>query len=267
MKNAAITATLMGAVVLAGLPSSALADETMARLSDRDVEDLVETIEDEFKDFRRALDSTFRRSVVRGPGGEIQVDGYLDDLAADIERFDDRFDGEYSASAEVKDLLTRADMMNGYIRSHPEMKGANEWDVFGSGLQGLASAYGTTFPLPDGAAIRRIGDGELEGAASAVSEHARDMKKPVRKHARGTDELKAAADSLDDELSALSEQSRTLASRIRGNKPASAEARQVLDTAGNIETLLDTPGMPTEVTAAWEEGAKSMEKIEQAYAL
>ena len=89
----------------------------------------------------------------------------------------------------------------------------------------------------------------------------------MRKHVKGTDELKAAAKGLDDELSSLADQSKTLASRIRGNKPASAEARQLMDSVGQIESLLDTPGMPGDIATLWEEGSKSIYKVEQAFNL
>ena len=267
MRITSTITTLVGAMLLFGIAAPLTAGEPMARMSDKDVKALVKSIADHEKKFARALDSKFKRSVIRGPGGEIEVAGYLDDLASDIKRFSDRFTGSYSASAEIKDLMERADMMNGYIRNHPEIKGANEWDVFGSGLQQLAGAYGTTFPLPDGAVIRRIGDGELQDAATEISKFAKDMKKPVRKHVKGTDELKAAAKGLDDELSSLADQSKTLASRIRGNKPASAEARQLMDSVGQIESLLDTPGMPGDIATLWEEGSKSIYKVEQAFNL
>ena len=267
MNTIARITTVVGALLLFGISAQVQANDPMTRMSDKDVKSLVKKIEDHEKKFERALDSKFKRSVIRGPGGEIDISGYLDDLEGDIKRFGDRFDGSYSASAEIKDLMERADMMNGYIRNHPEMKGANEWDVFGSGLQRLAGAYGTTFPLPEDAVIRRIGDGELQDAATAISKSAKDMKKPVRNHVKGTDELKAAAKGLDDELSSLADQGKTLASRVRGNKPASAEARQLMDIAGRIEALLDTPGMPADIASLWQESSKSIDKIEQAFGL
>lgn len=259
--------TLFGALVFLGLSSPVLAEESMARLSDKDVKELAKTIEKQHNSFERALDSKFKRSILRGPGGEIQVSYYLEDLGESIEQLGKRFTGSYSASAEATETLKRADFMNSYVRNNPQMKGANEWDVLGSSLQQLAHAYGTTFPLPDDAVIRRIGDGELEDAATAISKFAKDMKKPVRKYAKGTDELKAAAKGLDDELSSLADQSRTLASRIRSGKPASAEARQMMDAVGRIEALLETAGMPDEVATAWQEGSKSIAKVKQAFAL
>jgi hypothetical protein len=258
-----IVATMALALGAAGLN----ADEPMARLSDKDVKNLVKTIEKQNKSFQRALDSKFKRSILRGPGGEVQISHYLNDLDEAIEQLGKRFTGSYSASAEATELLKRADFMNSYIRNKPEMKGANEWDVFGSSLQQLARAYGTKFPLPDDAAIRRIGDGELEEAATAISKFAKDMKKPVRKYAKGTDALKVAAKSLNEELSSLADKSKTLASRIRSGKPASAEARQMMDAVKRIESLLETEGMPGEVATAWRGASTSINKVKQAFAL
>ena len=145
----------MFAAVLAALfvvycsSTPSVAQEPTARMSDRAVEKLLDDIADQEKKFARALDSRFRKSVARGPGGEIDVQAFLDDIKEDIHRISDRFDGNYSASAEVKDLFVRADMMNTYMNANPSIKGANEWDVVGSSMQHLAAGDGTTFPLPD----------------------------------------------------------------------------------------------------------------------
>jgi len=239
----------------------------MSRASDKDVKQLVKTMEKQYRSFDRALASKFKRSILRGPTGEIQVRYYLDDLEESIGQLSKRFTGSYSASAEATETLRRADFMNAYVHENPQMKGANEWDVLGSSLQQLARAYGTTFPLPEDATIRRIGDGELQDAASEVSKFAKNMKKPVRKYVKGTDDLKAASKSLGGALSTLADKSKTLSSRIRSGKPASAEARQMIEAVDQIESLLEMEGMPGEVTTAWREGSREIRKIRQAFAL
>jgi Mg2+ and Co2+ transporter CorA len=236
-------------------------------MSDKAVERLVDNIENQQRKFVRALDSSLRKSVLRGPGGEIELEGYLDDFKEDISRFSDRFDGDYSASAEVKDLLARAEVMNNFIHANPSVKGANEWDVLGSSLQQLAAVYGTTFPLPDDPVIRRIGDGELEDSANATSKFAKHFRGTVRDETRRLDELEGSSAKLEDAISSLEDVSKTLASRIRRDKPASAEARQLLDTVDNIEALLATPGMPLALKTAWAASGKDIEKIAQAFRL
>jgi len=260
-------ASLLLLLTLAAAYQQAFSQESMARASDKDVKQLVKSIEKQYRSFDRSLPSKFKRSILRGPTGEVQVRYYLDDLQESIGQLAKRFTESYSASTEATEALTRADFMNAYVRDNPQMKGANEWDVLGSSLQQLARAYGTTFPLPEDAAIRRIGDGELRDAATEISKFAKDMKKPVRKYVKGTDELKEASKSLDGALSTLAEKSSTLASRIRSGKPASAEARQMMDAVASIESMLEMEGMPGEVTTAWQDGSRGIGKIRQAFAL
>lgn len=184
-----------------------------------------------------------------------------------MERFRDRFDGSYAASTEARELLERADLMNDYIRNNPSMDGANEWDVLGASLQELAAAYGTGFPLPDDVNVRRIGDGELEDAGAAISDFAADLRKTVRKETRGMDELDTSAESLEDELASMSKVSSALSKRIRSGKPASAEARQLMDSVEKAESLIRTPGMPPAVDSAWQAGESSIDKVVQAFQL
>jgi hypothetical protein len=253
---------ILGVVLITG---QVLADETMARMSDKDVEALAKTIGKQYQTFERAIDSKLKRSILRGPGGEVQVDYYLDDLGDSIDQMADRFTGSYSASGEATDLLSRAEFMNSYVHDNPSMKGANEWDVLGASLQQLASAYGTSFPLPADAAARRIGDGELEDAATALSKFSKDLPRTIKKETRGMDDLSEAVDGLESELKSMSGLSKTLASRIRSGKPATAEARQVLESAANIESLIGTEGMPASVADAWATGSKDVEKVAQAF--
>ena len=253
------------AVLAALLPLASWGDEMFARPSDRDIKDLVKELDRQEKRFEKALDSKFKRSVLRGPGGEIDVDKYLDDLSEAIDRLGKRFTGDYSASTEATEVLQRASFMNSYIRENPSLKGANEWDLFGSNLQRLAAAYGTSFPLPGDAVVRRVGDGELEGAATAISKFSRDFSKVLKKSTRGMDALEDAVEQGEAHLKTVGDVGKKLASRIRSGKPASAEARQLLAAVEQVQAVVDTAGMPEDVVSAWEKGGAPISKIEQAF--
>lgn len=267
MKIVTRPTVLLGTLSFLLFAGSAWSDEPMARLSDKDVVALAKTIDKHYSAFERALDSEFKRSILRGPGGEIRVDYYLEDLGDSIEQMGKRFTGSYSASGEATELLRRADFMNSYVRKNPQMRGANEWDVFGGSLQQLAYAYGTSFPLPDDAAIRRIGDGELEDAATAISKFSKQLPKTIRKETSGMKELSDTVKSIEAELKSMAKLSGTLASRIRSGKPATAEARQLMESIGKVETYIGTEGMPAGVAEAWQAGARERGKIAQAFQL
>jgi len=248
------------------LSAVSMGDEVMARLSDKDVVALTKNLGQQEKKFDRALDSKFKRSVLRGSGIEIDVQTYLADLAEAIQIHGKRFTGDYAASTEATEVLQRADFMNSYIHKNPSMKGANEWDVFGSGLQQLAAAYSTSFPLPEDAVIRRIGDGELADAATAINKFSKSMEKSIGKQTKKNKALAEPVNSIKADLKTIGDTSKTLSSRVRSGKPASAEARQLLEAVERIDALVvGTEGMPDEVVASWEAGASSIQKVAQAY--
>ena len=221
------------------LPTVGQAEEMMARSSDKELKAMVKTVATTEKKFERALDSKFKRSILRGPGGEIDVGNYLEDLSDAIGNLEKRFTGKYAASAEATEVLNRSSFMHGYVRDNPSLKGANEWDAVAAQLQQLATAYGVTFPLTEGSVVRRIGDGELVDAATDLQKFASSFTSVLRKSTSGIDEFKEPVKAGVNDLKFMTSSSKTLASRIRSGKPASAEARQLMDAVSRVQGLVD----------------------------
>jgi len=105
------------------LPAAGHTQEMLARLSDKEVKSLVKNISNAEKKFENSLDSTFKRSVLRGPSAELKVDTYLLDLSDAMTNLEKRFTGAYAASAEATEVLNRSSLMYGYIRQNPSLKG------------------------------------------------------------------------------------------------------------------------------------------------
>ena len=211
----------------------------LARASDKQVKALVKSITSAEAKFEGALDSQFKRSILRGPGIEVKVGDYLTDPTEATKNLEKRFAGSHAASAEATEVLQRSSLMHGYVRKNPSSKGANEWDAVAALLQQLATAYGSTFPLPEDAAIRRIGDRE-----------------PAEPGKAG-----------EKDLNFISKSSTTLASRIRSGKPASAEARQLMEAVARVQALVDMEGIPEKVAAECAAVARPVAKISQSFGL
>ena len=104
--------------VLLGLGAFGLAIPADAadRLTDRDVKALVSRIEEGRDRFDDALDDRLKRSIVRGPGGEVNVGQFLDDFQENIDRLEERLKPEYAASAEAATLLRQASGIDRFFR-------------------------------------------------------------------------------------------------------------------------------------------------------
>lgn len=257
---------LCGLVMAVGA-HAAHAQTPFERSSDKAVTKLLESIADNQKQFRRALDKTFSRSVIRSATGEVDVEAYLDDLDKAIKGVDDRFDGRYSASTEVHDLLQRAAPMQTYVRAHPELRGASEWDRVAGDLNRLGQAYGAAFPLANNANVRRIGDGELTESLTALGSVGKGVSSALKRAGRDTPALATLNKSGTESVEGLEKVAAALKSRISHGEPATAEARQLQAVAKKLDGLFGGADVPAAVKTAWQPAGEHVAKIAQAFGL
>ena len=149
---------IVTAVLLSLLPAPQAAPA--ARSTDHQVKELIARIDDERDRFEDQLDGSVKHNVLRGPAGEVDVERFLDDLQENVDKLKGRFEHDYSSGSEVATVLRQGSAVQRYMSAQPpNMKGASEWNRLASSLNQLAAVYGTTFPTPDGASVRRIGAG------------------------------------------------------------------------------------------------------------
>jgi hypothetical protein len=214
---------ILGTAVLFAATASAQTD----RLTDKDVKTLLETVDNDRDRFEDQLDGKLKGSIVRGPAGEVNVGRFLDDLQENTGNLKDRFKPEYAASSEVATVLRQATTIQRFMKEQPpDFKGSSEWDHFAGNLTRLATAYGTTFPLEGTGPVRRINDNEAAAAAEAIEKHAGEFKNAVN---REKALAKPAKTNLTEAADLLKNSAKTLKSRLKDSKPATAEARQLFD--------------------------------------
>jgi hypothetical protein len=253
--------TLLLAGVLALWSMPVLAQARPERLSDKDVKTLIDQVDQGRDKFEGNLDGQFKGSTLRGPAGEVRVSGALQDYQDNTKKLQSRFTADYSASAEVATVLKQSNAIDTFMQgSANTMKGRNEWDRQVVYLKQLAAAYGTTFPLPDGAAVRRMNDKETANAAGAIGAAAGRFKDDVNK----TSTLaKADKDAARKDLDLLIKQADTVKSRTSGGKPATADLRQLLDQVAKIEAFVGAH--PIAPMTNWQSVQTSLGKLQQAF--
>ena len=96
-------------------------------------------------------------------------------------------------------------------------------------------AYGTTFPLPDGATARRMNDQETAATAAAIATAADHFKSDL-------DKDKALAkpdkDAAKKDVELLIKQADAVKSRTSDGKPATAEVQQLVAQAAKLQTFV-----------------------------
>ena len=244
MKHALLTVVTLGAICVPAFAQD--------RLTDRDVKALVSRIEDGRDKFDNALDGDLKNKVLRGPNGEVDVKNFLNDFQKNIDRLEERLKPEYAASAEVSTLLKQGNSIDTFFRQHkPGTKGESEWNRLAGDLKTLATAYGATFPLPDNATVRRIGDGEVAGTAEQLSKSASQLKKSLDADLKKNPAVdKATRDEILQEADDWSKEAKALRSRVKDGKPSSGEAQQVLSRASRLQSFIKNNQVPA-AASAW----------------
>ena len=251
---------MAGALIIAASGAAAQRGE---RLSDKEVKEIIEAVDTGRDKFEGNLDGGFKGSTLRGPNGETKVSGALQDYQDSTQKLKERFTADYSASAEVATVLKQSMQIDAFM-SGPKSptKGRNEWDRQTTNLQRLAEAYSTTFPLPDGANVRRMNDKESSDAAAAVASQAEQVKRAVD----GDKSLaKPEQQALKTEVEEVIKQAKTLTSRLKDGKPATADARMLKEKVAALTA--SGRQLPPSVLSSIGAMRAPLEKLDQAFAI
>lgn len=236
------------------------------RLTDKDVKALVSSIEEGRDRFDNALDGNLKRSILRGPSGEVNVDQFLNDFQESIDRLEERLKPEYAASNEAGTLLRQASAIDAYFRRQPAgTKGESEWNRLATDLKALAVAYGTDFPLPENATVRRMGDREVAAALDQAAKSGERLKKSLDTDLKKDATVdKPSREAIVKDAEQLSKDAKALRARVQDGKPASAEVDQLLGRARTLHAFVTSRQLPTTMSV-WSELNGQLQKVAAAY--
>ena len=241
----------------------ALAQSPPERLTDKQVKTLIDQVDEGRDKFEGNLDGKLKESTLRGPNGETKVDSALQDYQDNTKKLQDRFTSEYAASAEVATVLKQSNAIGTFMQSSPSlMKGRTEWDRQTVNLKHLAEAYGTTFPIPDGATTRRTNDKETAGAAAAIADAADRFKDDIDNDKSLPKSEREIAKKDVEELIKLAD---AVKDRTNDGKSATAELRQLVEQAATVQTFIGAHPMST--LSNWQAAQTSLVKLRQAFGL
>jgi DNA mismatch repair ATPase MutS len=134
-------AVLAPTTVIAGTPVG-----LPYRLSDKEVERILHSIEQQSGRFRDILDSALDRSRLNNTDREDDINAFIKQFDQEVRRLHDRFDEHKSVAADVQAVLDRAARIDDFMRRRGlTEKAQNEWSALRANLDQLAEAYKVTW--------------------------------------------------------------------------------------------------------------------------
>ena len=243
-------------------PAALLAQTPHVRLANNDVKRLMEQVEDNRGAFQDHLDSSIKDSKLRGPDGEVDVSAYLHDYEDNVHKMKDRFTDDYAASTEVQTVLRQATAIDRHMRAQSmSTKGRSEWDREAASLKTLAEAYGTSFPLIEGAPVRRYNDKEVAKAADDLANAADHFKDNVDK----TDAIPHNdRDNAKKDADGIRKLADDVKSRCEDGKPATAEFDQLSTLYNRVQSWVSAHPAPL-AAADWTNMQTHMDILRHAF--
>ena len=129
-----------------GFVTTAEAQRRPYRMSDRQVNTLIQRVENSADRFRASIDNALDRSAINGTRTEDEINAYIRDFEQATDQLRSRFDSRNAAAADVENVLNRAAFINQFLLNN--RLGArvnNDWALVRTDLNALARAYNVTW--------------------------------------------------------------------------------------------------------------------------
>ena len=140
--TAAVALTMSGTLT----PPAHATTQEPSRLSDDQVERLLERIETAADKFRGSLDDALDKSRVDDSRLENDLNRYVRAFENATDRLEKRFDDDKSSAEGVREVMTRAASINGMMgRFALTDRAQSDWRLLRNDLNELARAYGVTW--------------------------------------------------------------------------------------------------------------------------
>jgi transcription antitermination factor NusG len=146
MKSSLIALVFVITCLGSATPAQAQVTGQPYRLSDKEVERILQRIENQAKSFRSSLDAALDRSRINNTNREDDINAFIKNFDEQTKRLNDRFDDNKSVAADVEAVLNSAASIDQFMRRQQLSERAqNDWSTLRASLDNLAEAYNVTW--------------------------------------------------------------------------------------------------------------------------
>jgi hypothetical protein len=254
------------------------------RVSDKDVERILERMENQANNFRRSLDAALDRSRLNGTNREDDINAFIKNFDEQTKRLNDRFDDRKAVAADVEAVLNSAASIDQFMRRQSLSERAqNDWSTLRASLDELATAYNVTWRW-EGVAIvgptttvvtatpvglpYRLSDKEVERILHRIEEQSgkfRGSLDSALDNSRLDDT--AREDNLNAFIKEFDQEVKRLHDRFDERKSVAADVQSVLDRAARIDNFMRRRGLTEKAQNEWAALRANLDLLAEAYSV
>lgn len=266
-------AVITALAVLTGV-TQAQSNERPYRMSDKQVEKILHSVEKDAKTFRSSLDHALDQSRLDSTGREDDVNARVRDFEEATKQLHDRFDSRQSAGSDVQNVLDRASRIDEFMRRNPlDRRAQSDWSRMRGNLDRLASAYGVrwrwqqaylrveTQPRP-----YRVNDREVERLLRRSEKAAQAFRRSLD---RSLDRSRLDGTSREDDINQFvkefEDSTKQLRDRFDGRTSVAADVESVLTRAARIDGFMRRHPLDRRTQRDWTKLRNELEQLSRTY--
>lgn len=255
---------------------STVSAQRQYRDSETSMRTLIRRIETRSETFSRTLENALARNRRNNTAREDEVDRLVTDFKYATDQLKTRFENRQSTAADVRALLDRAALINSFLLNNRlEARVAEDWRLLQADLDLLARAYyindwrwnAGSIDTGSGTGVgNRSSDLQMRQLARRINNRTASFSRSFRlalnrSNINGT----AEEDEASRHLIALEEATSQLNSRVSSRQFTQTEARNVLEHAGYLNSLLTNHQFDANAERDWTLLKEDLNQLASAY--
>lgn len=239
------------------------------RMTDKEMKKLMETIEKDVELFTKAMDSQYRKAVLRSASGEVEVAVYLKNLKDLAKKMKSGFDSKYPANDEVLTFLRYAEPIQARHARGDSLFGAEkEWPRLSGDIVRLSAEYNIRWGSnPDAWNARRINDKEVGQALDSLRKSIGDFKKDLDKAAKKADVTNQERKKALDIVKRMEEVSKDVKKAFDKGTDASGALKLLTSSVEETKSFISSKEIDYAVASSWGAVERSWGLVHSAFHL
>jgi hypothetical protein len=217
------------------------------RLSDREVQRLLDRIKNKTSGFRDSLKKALNKSRIDGSAREDNINTYVKSFEEETKRLDDHFKHHKSTAVDVQSVLQHADRINTFMARHDfDQVTQASWDTLRSDVGQLADVYNVNWQWgqewrtpPYVNSPIRVDDRQVEQIIHNIESSSDKFRKSLD---AALDRSRFDGTRREDDINAFVKEfyreTKVLHDHFDDHKATSSDVQTVLDRAAQIESFL-----------------------------
>jgi len=240
-------------VALCVIAASMVSAGQGTRMTDKQVKKLLETIEKDVELFTKAMDSQYRKAILRSADSEVEVEFYLKNLKDLAKKMKNSFDSKYPANDEVLAFLRYAEPIQSRHARGDSLFGAEkEWPRLTGDIVRLSTEYNIRWAgNPDTWNARRINDKEVKPALESLQKSIGDFKKDLDKAVKKSDVTDTERKKVLDTVKRMEGAAKDIKKDFDKKRDASGALALLASSVEETKNFISSKGIDYAVASSW----------------